>query len=277
MKIVPLAADSLGTRSMATYVETKDAKILIDPGVALAPKRFGLGPHHLEVERCLEHWEAIKDHAKKSDILIITHYHFDHYNPREPGLFKNKILFIKDPKKNINRSQKARSAGFLKAIEGLPREILISDGQSHELGNTKISFSSALPHGDSAKLGYVTEVLIEEDLRFIHTSDVQGPCLPEQTRFIIKSNPDAIVSDGGMDFMLTDALANIMRIIRKTDVKQYVIDHHFLRDAHYAKKLERVFAIAKKRKIEVLTSAEFLGKKNDLLEAGRKRLYEEFP
>jgi len=277
VKIVPLAADSMGTRSMATYVETKEARILIDPGVALAPKRFGLGPHRLEVERCLEHWEAIKDHAKKSDILIITHYHFDHYNPREPGLFKNKILFIKDPKKNINRSQKSRSAGFLKAIEGLPREILISDGQSHELGNTKISFSSALPHGDSAKLGYVTEVLIEEDFRFIHTSDVQGPCLPEQTGFIIKSNPDVIVSDGGMDFMLTDALANIMRIIRKTDVRKYVIDHHFMRDAHYAQKLGQVFAIAKKRKGEVLTSAEFLGGKNDLLEAGRKMLYEEFP
>jgi predicted metallo-beta-lactamase superfamily hydrolase len=262
---------------MATYVETKDVRILIDPGVALAPKRFGFGPHRLEVERCLEHWDAIKDHAKKSDILIITHYHFDHYNPRQPELFKKKLIFIKDPKSNINRSQKSRSAGFLKAIEGLPREILISDGQSHEFGNTKLSFSSALPHGDSAKLGYVTEVLIEEDFRFIHTSDVQGPCLPEQTGFIIQSNPDVIVSDGGMDFMLVDALANMIRIIRKTDVKKYVIDHHFLRDAHYAEKLLQVFAIAQKRKVEVLTSAGVLGKKNDLLEAERKRLYEEFP
>ncbi len=35
MKITPLAFDSFGTRSMSTFVETKDVKILIDPGVAL--------------------------------------------------------------------------------------------------------------------------------------------------------------------------------------------------------------------------------------------------
>lgn len=31
MKIIPIAFDSLGTRGMATYVETKDVKIFIDP------------------------------------------------------------------------------------------------------------------------------------------------------------------------------------------------------------------------------------------------------
>ena len=45
MKIKPVASDSMGTRSMATYVETKDVKIFIDPGVALGPSRYGLPPH----------------------------------------------------------------------------------------------------------------------------------------------------------------------------------------------------------------------------------------
>ena len=44
MRVIPLAADSLGVRSMATYVEAGALRLLIDPGAALAPLRFGLGP-----------------------------------------------------------------------------------------------------------------------------------------------------------------------------------------------------------------------------------------
>src|SRR2546430_650265 len=47
MKVIPLAADSLGVRSMATYVEVADTGILIDPGATLAPSRFTL-PHGVE-------------------------------------------------------------------------------------------------------------------------------------------------------------------------------------------------------------------------------------
>jgi len=37
VKITPLAADSLGARSMATLVETPDVTVLIDPSVRLGP------------------------------------------------------------------------------------------------------------------------------------------------------------------------------------------------------------------------------------------------
>ena len=53
MKITPLAADSMGTRSMATFVETGDCRILIDPGAELGPMRYGLAPHPLELY-CLD-------------------------------------------------------------------------------------------------------------------------------------------------------------------------------------------------------------------------------
>lgn len=43
MKITPLAFESMGVRSMATFIET-DHKILIDPGTSLGAKRFGLPP-----------------------------------------------------------------------------------------------------------------------------------------------------------------------------------------------------------------------------------------
>ena len=49
MKVIPLAFESLGVRSMATFVET-DHKILIDPGTSIAPKRFGYPPWKNEFE-----------------------------------------------------------------------------------------------------------------------------------------------------------------------------------------------------------------------------------
>ncbi|MDI6904455.1 MAG: hypothetical protein QMD13_03040 [Candidatus Bathyarchaeia archaeon] len=50
-RIVPLAFDSFGVRSMATFVETDDLRILIDPRVFLTPGSYGLEPHPLEWER----------------------------------------------------------------------------------------------------------------------------------------------------------------------------------------------------------------------------------
>ena len=44
MRVMPLAADSLGVRSMATYVEAGALRLLIDPGATLAPRRYGLDP-----------------------------------------------------------------------------------------------------------------------------------------------------------------------------------------------------------------------------------------
>ncbi len=37
IKITPLAFESMGVRSMCTLVETKDLKVLVDPGVSVAP------------------------------------------------------------------------------------------------------------------------------------------------------------------------------------------------------------------------------------------------
>ena len=69
MKIIPITFDSLGTRGMATYVETKDVKIFIDPGVSLAPIRYSLPPHPLELKRLDEHWNEIVKLAKKAEVL----------------------------------------------------------------------------------------------------------------------------------------------------------------------------------------------------------------
>ena len=275
MKITPLAFDSMGTRSMATHVETKDIKLIIDPGVALAPERFGLPPHPVEIKRKEEHWKAIKKAAKEADILIVTHYHYDHHVPESAEIFKGKIAMLKDPCSHINKSQIMRSTKFLKNMSGLPKEIIYTDGKEFTYGGTRIKFSEPMTHGLENRLGYVTEVLVDDGIgRFIHTSDVLGPCTDEQTAFIIKENPDTTFIDGPMYFSMKQALENLKRIIQESDIKNLVIDHHLLRDAHWKTKIEDVFTEAEKKGgVKILTAAEYAGKENDLLEARRKELY----
>lgn len=74
MRITPLAADSLGARSMATLVETRDVTILLDPSVRLAPHRYDLPPHEVEEARQRDMWRRIRESAKKAQVLTVSHY-----------------------------------------------------------------------------------------------------------------------------------------------------------------------------------------------------------
>lgn len=179
-RIVPLAFDSFGVRSMATFVETDDLRILIDLGVALAPVRYGLEPHFLEWRRLDELWVEMERYAEEADVLIVTHYHYDHHDPDYPELYGGKMVFIKHPTENINESQKGRASLFLKAIEGKPKKLAIADGQSFKKDNTVITFSKAVCHGTNPRLGYVIDVSIKSgNEKFLYTSDVEGPALAD--------------------------------------------------------------------------------------------------
>jgi predicted metallo-beta-lactamase superfamily hydrolase len=284
MKIIPIASDSMGTRSMATFIITKDCNVLIDPGVALGPYRYGLPPHPMEMERMIVHWKRIKSHAKKADVLIVTHYHYDHHDPDEPKVYKNKTLLTKHPKKKINISQKKRAAFFLEQLGDLPKRIEFSDGKEFLFGGTTIRFSKAVPHGTNTKLGYVTEVCIDDGKqKFVYTSDVEGPSLDEQVQFLLDEKPKVIFCDGPMTYMLgfryakkslEISLENIIRVMKETKVKKFVLDHHFLRDLKWNERLEKAYKVAKKKKVKLMTIADFLGVENDMFEARRKELYE---
>ena len=285
-KIVPLAFDSFGVRSMATFVETSDLKILIDPGVSLAPLRYGLEPHPLELQRLDETWETIKQYAEDSDVLIVTHYHYDHHDPNHPELYKAKRVFIKHPTENINKSQKSRVAFFLEAIKGLPKKIEISDGNTFLLGKTRIAFSKAVCHGTNPRLGYVTEVSIKSNNeKFLHTSDVEGPSLENQIKFILEEKPDILFVDGPMTYMLGYRYSfksleisnnNLVKAMRETGLQTLVLDHHFLRDLKYKTRIKPVYEAAEKYDVKVLTAAEFCGRKIEMLEALRRELYAKY-
>ncbi len=280
MKIIPLASDSLGTRSMATYLESENIGILIDPAVALSPSRFNLPPHPLELERKENQLNLIREKAKDTLIIIITHYHYDHHNPDEISLYENKILLIKDPENFINESQKIRAHYFLEKIKGVPKRIEIADNKEWLLGNIKIKFSLPVTHGPKEYLGYVIQILItNENESFIFTSDVQGIVNDEQINFILENNPTILYADGPMTYMLNYrykkedleiSLNNIKRIINETDVKTIILDHHLTRDENFKDYLKEIL---NQNKTKILTAAEYLGKENELLEAKRRELY----
>ena len=123
MKITPLAADSLGARSMATLVETPDVTFLLDPSVRLGPYRYDLPPHPTERSRQKELWQVIREASKKADVLTVSHYHFDHHNPAAPSIFRGKLAFLKDGKFHINRSQRERSSAFVRKLKSYPEAI----------------------------------------------------------------------------------------------------------------------------------------------------------
>ena len=285
-RIVPLAFDSFGVRSMATFIETDDARILIDPGAALAPVRHGLGPHFLEWRRLDECWAEIERHAEEADMLVVTHYHYDHHDPDYPEIYKGKTVLVKHPTENINISQSERAATLLRAIEGLPKKLEIADGRKFQTGKTTVTFSNAVCHGTTPRLGYVVEVSVRNgDEKFLYTSDVEGPALREQISFILKEKPDFLFVDGPMTYMLGyryshRSLAisnkNLVKAIEKINLNTVVLDHHLLRDLDYRKRVKPVNDVAEKRGINVVTAAEFCGRKIEMLEAHRAELYEKY-
>jgi len=282
MEIIPLASETLGVRSMAVAVKTKDCIILVDPSIALAPKRYGLEPHKIELARKKELWKEVKAWARKADVMTISHYHFDHHDPEEPGIYKGKKLLVKHPKENINKSQMGRSSKFKTALGDLPEAMEYADDRTFELENTTLAFSKAVPHGTNTRLGYVIQLAIDDGkTTFVHTSDVEGPSLDSQLEFILEHEPDVLACDGPMTYLMykyglkamEKSLENLQQIITDTSIKTMMLDHHLTRDLKWREKMEPVFAAGEQQGCNVTTFAGYLGKEDDLLEAKRKELW----
>jgi len=282
MKITPLAADSLGARSMATLVQTPDVTVLIDPSVRLGPYRYDLRPHPTEKARQKELWQGIRAAAKDANVLTVSHYHYDHHNPDAPSIFRGKLAFLKDGKFHINRSQRERAGAFVRALKKYPKEIQVADGNQMDFGGTELLFSPALPHGYNDELGYVVMTRIAQGNEvFVHTADVLGPPLKEHLSFLIDAQPTILYVDGPMTHMpdhypaehTKRSLSHLLRILRTTNVRTLILDHHILRDREWRTRMDPVFRAGKEHDVGVLTAAEFAGKPVEQLEANRDRLY----
>jgi len=333
----PIWSDSLGAKSFCTMVRTSDVTVLIDPGVAVMQPSFPATP--IQKQRWRDSaLREIKAAAQIADIVIITHYHYDHFIP-DPSLYKGKLLLAKNPNRYINRSQRQRAEGFFDRlccshgmkledllVEPAPKEcpdpmvdlplarekdfgdytarrtellaegkkrfyrlaelwlslpqipefaldrstkVEFPEGRQIKIGKTVLRFTAPIFHGiEFSRVGWVFALTIEiEGEKLLYTSDVGGPIIEDYAQWIIDEEPDIILLDGPMTYMLgytlnrinlDRAIANGVRIVKKSGAKLIIYDHHLLRDVRYHKRTEEVWAAARGQK--VLTVAEYLGK-----------------
>ena len=285
MRVIPLASESLGVRSLATFVEASGLKILIDPGVALGPKRYGLPPAEIELETLQGMRKKLQGYAKRADVVTISHYHYDHHTPFFEGLYESsseeyareiyagKLLFIKHPRENINFSQRKRAWAFLKNAEPIAEKIEFADGKTFDLGGVRLEFSPAVPHGrEGSKLGFVVMTLIDDGFkRTIHASDIQL-LNRKAVGWIIEKNPDLLITGGPPTYLGNRAqgswevgIKNLNEIIRETNA-EIILDHHIIRDKRYPEFFDELEERPK-------TFAGYLRVEDKPLEAYRRELH----
>ncbi|MEM3789329.1 MAG: hypothetical protein QXN95_05635, partial [Candidatus Bathyarchaeia archaeon] len=265
IKVVPLAAESLGVRSMCTYVETPDVKVLLDAGVSLCPNRYGLPPHPLEYRAIIESRKRIAEAAEKADVVTVSHYHFDHHTPSYEDwlcnwteadetarqIYQDKMVLIKNPKEKINFSQRRRGWVFQKTGGKHAKKLEVADGKAFNFGDvTKIRFSEAVPHGpEDSALGWILMATIEyDDEKFMFAPDVQGPMSKQTLDIIVREKPQLLMIGGPplylAGFRVDEELAkvgleNLGKIVEF--VPCTILEHHILRDMQWREKAEEVF------------------------------------
>ncbi|MFX1604714.1 MAG: hypothetical protein ACFFDD_02295 [Promethearchaeota archaeon] len=296
IEITPLAAESLGARSLCTHVVTPDISILLDPSVALA-KRYNLEPHPTEYLALKNALATIKRIAADSDVLSISHYHFDHVRPgfdnqlynlstrnERKEMFAGKIVLTKDNRENINPSQRRRGFYFEKDIRNLAAKIEWADDRSFNFNDTKVTYSPPLPHGpENSRLGFVLATIIEySGSRFMFAPDVQGPIVQDTLQYILLVAPDLLIVGGPPIYLsrFTDKerlLARNSLVVLASTVPTLVIDHHLMRDKAWNDWISPILSASEKADNKVLTMAELSGSENLLLEAEREVLYKTDP
>jgi predicted metallo-beta-lactamase superfamily hydrolase len=300
INVTPLAAESLGVRSMCTLVKTPDVTVLLDAGISLAPYRFSLLPHPLEFQTIARLRSRIAEAANKAEIVTISHYHFDHHTPSYEDwlvnwtdhgetarkIYQNKTVIMKNPKEKINARQRQRAWMFQITAGKHAKRLEPADGKTFSFGETTLRFSPAVPHGlEDSVLGWTTMATIEcESERFMYAPDIQGPMVRQTAELILNEDPDLLMVGGppfylgGLkvsEIQLRNGVANLSRIIEAVPVT--VIEHHALRNAEWRTRTEGLYSAAEKVGHRIVTAAEFAGEKNQLLESKRKQLYTDFP
>lgn len=280
MKIEILGTESLGVRGLCCFVRTESKKILIDPGIALGYTRYKLLPHPLQVavderiqEKIVEAWSEATD-------IVISHFHGDHIplvdaNPYQLNIKKiaglNTDAKIWAKSSHLSPTEKKRADSFSLALN----KNLISAEEKEQGG---LSFSNPVPHGEANNLETVIMTKVEEDCVFVHASDIQL-LNNEAVSQILSWKPDIVLASGPPLYLfklskdqVRRALYNATKLSQEVDT--LILDHHLMRGYAGVKWLKRLSSETRKK---ILCGADFMKKPRMLLEARRKRLYEEMP
>jgi len=301
IKVTPLAAESFGVRSMCTFVETPDVKVLLDAGISLCPSRFGLPPHPIEFKTIDRLRRRIAEAADKAEVVTISHYHFDHHTPSYEDwlvnwteanetarqIYQAKTVLMKNPREKINASQRQRAWLFQKTGGKYAKTLETADGKTFAFGkDTLLRFSEPVFHGpDDSMLGWVIMALIDcEGERFMFAPDVQGSMSTHTLELIKAAKPQAIMVGGPPFYLggfrvdeaqLQMGLTNLAGVVGTVPLT--ILEHHALRDESWQQRTKQVYDVALKTGHTVMTVAEFAGQENAFLESRRKKLYIDYP
>jgi uncharacterized protein len=277
MKIIPLAADSLGVRSMATYVEAGATGLLIDPGATIAPARYGLPPSQEEWEALKRANDRISAYAARARYVFVSHYHEDHFRT-DPVSYAGRVVLAKDPRRVVTGAQARRAQALWAALEGQAR-VQPADGASLTTPDLDLAVSPPLPHGtEGTNLGYVVALVVtdlREHQRFVFASDVQGPLSAVAAAWLIQQRPTTLYLSGPPSYVerevgtaaIDRGIDHLKRILDTTGCR-VIMDHHALRDPRFSTRFERLWETGR-----VVTAAAHLGLAVQPLEARRDRLW----
>ena len=104
----------MGAKSSSTLVKT-DIKIVIDPGIAIMHRSFPASKE-MKIKWKEEGKKRIIKECKNANVIIISHYHHDHYIRDDLSIYYNKLLFMKNPNEYINESQRGRAEKFFREL-----------------------------------------------------------------------------------------------------------------------------------------------------------------
>ncbi len=341
----PIWFDSLGAKSSCTLVKTPDISVLIDPGAAVMQPSFPASwTKKLYWYQRAE--LAIKQAAKRADVIVISHYHYDHFTDFDRQLYEGKLLLVKNPNNWINDSQRGRAESFFDTLcrefggigladvvrerkperyrnplDEIPRardkdfgdynrrrkqlfrkglkwlgnrvknwnsvkwipelgfkdiDAKFPEGKEFKFGRTKLRFTLPMFHGiEFSRVGWVFATVIEHGgEKLIHSSDLDGPIIEDYADWIIRENPDVLILDGPMTYMMGYLLtkttmgrvmANVVRILKESDVELLIYDHHLPRESKFREHTREVWGAGERWGKKVLTAAEYLGKKPAVL------------
>jgi uncharacterized protein len=277
VKVIPLAADSLGVRSMATYVEAGGTGLLLDPGATLAPFRYGLPPSAEEWDALRRANDRISAYAARARYIFVSHYHEDHFRS-DPVSYAGRVVLAKDPRRMVSGLQARRAQALWAALEK-PATVQAADGRMLTTPDLDLSVSQPLPHGvEGTTLGYVVALTVtdhREHERFVFASDVQGPLSAVAAAWLIQQRPTTLYLSGPPSYVerevgtaaIDRAIDNLRRVLDATGCR-VIMDHHAVRDPRFSTRLQRLWETGR-----VVTAAAHLGLTAQPLEAGRDRLW----
>ena len=279
MKVIPLAAESLGTRSMATYVEAGQTGILIDPGATLSPARFNLPPSAEEWEALRRANDRISAYAARASLVFVSHYHEDHFRS-DPATYAGRTVLLKDPRRMVAGLQAKRGAELWTALGSVAR-VVSADGCRRRTLELELRVSPPLPHGvDGSALGAVVVLTVVdpgESERFVFASDVQGPLSPVAAAYLTRERPTLLYLSGPPSYIerevgtsvIERGIDNLLSVVGATGCR-VIMDHYALRDARFVDRFRRVWDSG-----AVVTAARYLGLAEAPLESRRARAWAE--